>query len=54
LRAGSPCVDAGDNGLTPAAALLDLDGRPRVVDDPLTPDTGAGGPPVIDMGAYER
>jgi hypothetical protein len=54
LRTGSPCVDAGNNGLTPAQALLDLDGRPRVVDDPLTPDTGVGGPPVIDMGAYER
>ncbi len=25
----------------------------RFVDDPLTADTGNGGPPTVDMGAYE-
>lgn len=23
------------------------------MDDPATPDTGVGGPPVVDMGAHE-
>ncbi len=39
LRAGSPCIDAGTNGV--ATVATDLDGRPRIV--------GA----AIDMGAYE-
>ncbi len=37
--------------------LTDLDGNPRFVDDPATPDTGvpggAGGDAIVDMGAYE-
>jgi hypothetical protein len=54
LAAGSPGVDAGDTGRVPAGLDVDLDGRPRVVDDPAVPDTGVGGPPVVDRGAYER
>ncbi len=66
LAAGSPCIDAGGNDyvlpdyfdldgdgdydeLTP----IDFRGRPRVVDDPDTEDTGQGTPPIVDMGAYE-
>ncbi len=33
--------------------VLDLNGNPRFVDDPFTPDTGNGQPPLVDMGAYE-
>ena len=40
------------NGVPPGI-LTDLDGRPRFVDDPDTPDTGNGTPPIVDMGAYE-
>lgn len=67
LRSGSPCIDAGDNAAVPADTLdldgdgdttepmpFDLAGMPRFVDDPATPDTGAGIPPIVDMGAYER
>lgn len=53
LSAGSPCIDAGDNSSVPAGNLIDLDGMGRFVDDPLTADTGAGTPPIVDMGAYE-
>ena len=50
LGEGSPCIDAGNSGV---AVGTDLAGRPRFVDDPFTPDTGAGSPPIVDMGAYE-
>ena len=53
LASGSPCIDAGDNGAVPPDVTVDLDGRPRFADDPDTPDTGAGRPPIVDMGAYE-
>ncbi len=61
LGSGSPCIDAGTNLVdtdpsTPGNQPLpetDLDGHPRFVDDPWTPDTGGGTPPVVDMGAYE-
>jgi parallel beta-helix repeat protein len=60
LLSGSPCIDAGDNlfGIEPEdftgpPVLIDLDGNPRIVDDPNTQDTGYGTPPVVDMGAYE-
>lgn len=56
LRVGrtSPCIDAGDNGMVPGALATDLAGSPRFADDPLTPDTGLGSPPQVDLGAYER
>lgn len=66
LGAGSPCIDAGDNAAVPPdlfdldddgnvtePAPFDLDGQPRFVDDPATPNTGSGTPPIVDMGAYE-
>jgi predicted outer membrane repeat protein len=53
---GSPCIDAGDNTAVPSVWPYwteDLDGEPRLEDDPCTPDTGSGTPPIVDMGAYE-
>jgi hypothetical protein len=47
LLPGSPCVDAGDNSAVPPTVLVDLDGRPRIVDGT------ADGAVVVDMGAYE-
>jgi len=54
LRANSPSIDAADNMAVPQSVVGDLDGHPRFVDDPNTPDTGHGMPPIVDMGAYER
>ncbi len=66
LLAGSPCIDAGDNMAVPADTAdldgdgdmaepipFDLAGMARFFDDLLTPDTGLGTPPIVDMGAYE-
>jgi hypothetical protein len=53
LQRTSPCIDAGDNAAVPAGVTLDLDGAPRFLDEPYWPDTGAGTPPIVDMGAYE-
>ena len=53
LGAGSPCIDAADNAEVPAWVDLDLDGHERYFDDPATPNTGHGSPPLVDMGAYE-
>ena len=53
LSAGSPCIDAASNLAVPQGVTTDLDGNPRFVDDPDTPDTGNGAPPIVDMGAYE-
>ncbi len=53
LAPGSPCIDAGDNTAVPGGITTDLDGNPRFIDDPDTPDTGNGDPPIVDMGAYE-
>lgn len=47
LLPGSPCVDAGDNGAVPPTVIMDLDGRPRIVDG------NANGSGIVDMGAYE-
>ncbi len=52
LAAGSPCIDAG-NSTVESPCRLDLDRLLRMFDDPDTADTGVGGPPVIDMGAFE-
>jgi len=66
LSPGSPCIDAGcnrgvppdtadldDDGDTAEFTPLDLDGEGRFFDDPDTPDSGCGCPPIVDMGAYE-
>jgi len=54
LLPGSPCIDAGRNGVVPAGIETDLDGNPRFVDDPCKTDSGSGDPPLVDMGALER
>lgn len=53
LQPGSPCIDSGENANVPSGIMTDLDGLPRFSDDPDTPDTGVGSPPLVDMGAYE-
>ncbi|MHC4217870.1 MAG: right-handed parallel beta-helix repeat-containing protein [Planctomycetota bacterium] len=53
LTADSPCIDAGDNSALPEDITTDLDGNPRFLDIPETPDTGNGDLPIVDMGAYE-
>jgi hypothetical protein len=53
LSADSPCIDAGDNAAVPEGTVTDLDGNPRFLEIPETPDTGSGEPPVVDLGAYE-
>ena len=50
----SPCIDAGNTTAVPQGVLVDMDGTPRALDDPSTPDTGVGFLEVtVDMGAYE-
>jgi hypothetical protein len=49
----SPVADAGDNSAVAPFTSVDADGNNRFVDIPTTPDTGAGTPPIVDMGAYE-
>jgi hypothetical protein len=53
LDSGSPCIDSGNNVVVPIAVSIDLGGDPRFIDDPDTPDTGIGVPPIVDRGAYE-
>lgn len=53
IAPGSPAIDAGDNALVPVWIKNDIDGLPRFLDDPDTPDTGIGEPPIVDLGAYE-
>ncbi len=66
LAPSSPCIDAGSNAQLDADQLdldgdadmsepnpFDVYGRPRQVDDPLTPDTGKGAAPIVDLGALE-
>jgi hypothetical protein len=52
LNPASPCIDAGDNSALSKCAR-DSDGNVRFMDDLATPDTGSGGAPIVDMGAYE-
>ena len=51
LKPGSPAIDAADSG-APGEQPVDVLGAPRV-DDPATPDTGAGPRTYDDRGAYE-
>ena len=50
---GSPCIDAGNNETVPSGLATDLDGRERFINDTCKTDTGSGGAPIVDMGAYE-
>jgi parallel beta-helix repeat protein len=52
LQSSSPCIDAGNND-APHLPVLDFEGDARSVDDPNTPDTGNGIPPIVDVGADE-
>jgi predicted outer membrane repeat protein len=67
LSAGSPAIDSGSNalmlldaldldadGVTAEPVPFDLAGHARQIDDPSTPDTGAGVAPIVDMGAFEH
>ncbi|RJP42448.1 MAG: right-handed parallel beta-helix repeat-containing protein [Phycisphaerales bacterium] len=54
LAEGSPCIDGADNLSVPEGVEVDLDGAPRFVDNPHSPDVGRGEPPLVDMGAYEN
>jgi len=51
LTAGSPAIDSANAGVS-GQPSNDIDGNPRV-DDPATPDTGAGPRSYDDRGAYE-
>jgi predicted outer membrane repeat protein len=66
LQADSPAIDAGDNthmvkdaadsngnGNIDELIPVDMDGGPRFIDDPATPDTGNGTAPLVEMGADE-
>jgi hypothetical protein len=53
LFAGSPCIDSGNNSAVPPEMTTDLDGKPRLINDPASADAGNGVPPIVDMGAYE-
>jgi hypothetical protein len=53
VRAYSPVIDAGDNGVLPQTVTADFAGQARRFDDPFTPDTGSGSSPIVDLGAFE-
>ncbi len=55
LKAGSPCLDAGQNSAVPEGVSTDLDGHPRFMDDPASPDCPfdpgtCGTAPIADLG----
>lgn len=69
LQPSSPCVDSGSvvpvpfddvdfdrDGDLAEKSPLDLDGQPRILDDPGAPNAGVGllSGAVVDRGAYER
>jgi Immunoglobulin I-set domain/PKD-like domain len=54
LGSGSPAIDSGNNAAVPGGVTTDVAGLPRFFDDPAAPNVGAGTPPLVDMGAYER
>jgi hypothetical protein len=53
LALSSPAIDAGNSLQVPPSAILDAFGNPRRANVGAVPNTGLGGPAVVDMGAYE-
>jgi hypothetical protein len=53
LAAGSPAIDSGNAFLVPTDVTTDLDGQPRIADNPAEPNSGAPFPTHLDRGAYE-
>jgi len=53
LQPTSAGIDAGSNTLIPTGVSVDFDGNPRRADIVAVTDTGVGGAPVVDMGAFE-
>ena len=51
LPSDSGDVDDDNNVIEPLPR--DMDGNQRRIDDPNTPDQGAGTAPIVDLGAYE-
>ncbi len=54
LRPGSAACDGGRNFFAEPWGATDYYGKPRIVDHPLSDDTGLGSPSIVDMGATER
>lgn len=50
---GSSCIDSGNNARLSQDTAFDIAGNPRFVDDPETPDSGAGDAPIVDIGCME-
>lgn len=53
LGHASPCIDAADATRIPFFAQLDVRSNNRLFDDIFEPDTGAGTPNYLDIGAVE-
>ncbi len=53
VLSSSPAIDAGSNVAVTPSTPLDAAGATRFVDVPLTPDSGFGFAPLVDIGAYE-
>ena len=52
-HAAASAGGGGTNEPPGGLPATDLDGNPRRMNDPDTPDRGSGDPPIVDMGAYE-
>lgn len=52
LQHNSPAIDAGSNSAVPTGITTDIAGNARFINHPYD-DSGAGIPPIVDMGAYE-
>lgn len=53
LAAGSPAIDAGNNGYLPAGITEDIEGSARKVDATNYANVGVGSGPIVDIGAFE-
>ena len=49
----SAAIDAGNSAAIPNLSVADIAGNVRTFDSPYVADTGVGGAPIVDMGAYE-